>query len=271
MTAIPAHPRDEPGRGKVAEIIALWGARLRAMRPRGVASLVLAIAIHGVIAVLLLAVWRHAGPAPVERDFPRSITVSVIEPEPAPAPEPPSQTAVDREPTRAATPPPGPARPEPSPNADQRAQAAQPPQPAQAQEPSRAPEPEPPAASDILTAEGGQAAFAPDPPQASAALRGVVCSTGSPQMRAAAGCGGLRDGAADRFAAYADSPQAAQIGALFRFDAGDTALTGFTVDVSGGRTPGRIFSQHSHFASGAHAAFGQLPVAERARDPGFGD
>ena len=263
--------RDNLGPSDLAEIFALWSERLHALRPRGVASVAAAVAVHVFVAVSLLAVWDQAGHSEVERDAPPSITVSVIEAEPAPPPETSTPAPADRETTRATPPPAAPARREPPAQAPQPEQAAQTPQPAQVQERSSAPAPETAPAPEILTAEGGQAAFAPDPPQANTALRGVVCSTGSSHMRAAVGCSGTLDGTANRFTAYADSAQAAQIGQLFRFDAEDTAFTGFTVDFSGGQTPGQIFSQHSHFASGAHTAIGQLPVAERARDPGFGD
>lgn len=271
MTAVMVNSRHNLGLADLAEILALWSERLHALRPRGVASVVAALAIHGLVAVSLLAIWDQAGQTEVEREAPPSITVSVIEAEPAPAPEASTPAPVDREAARATPPPAAPARREPSTQAPQPEQTAQTPQPVRAQERSDAPALEPPSASEILTAEGGQAAFAPDPPQANTALRGVVCSTGSSEMRAAVGCSGPLDGAADRFTAYADSAQAAQIGQMFSFAAEDTAFTGFTVDFSGRHTPGQIFSQHSHFASGAHTALGQLPVAERARDPGFGD
>lgn len=254
---------------------------------RTLTGFAVALGLHVLLVAIAVVFWQGA-PGP---DAPRfqSITVSLAPPAPAPQPsvEPdstdnragasvrtPAAAQDDAMPAESPAAPPQPMQTEtaPTPTTPQPAQEG--PSPAEA-----APAPAPaqtntrPAEErvNVLTAEGGQARFTVDAQPGGSALRGVVCATGSSHMRQAAGCDGEAGGVFAGGGLYAGGADEIRIDRMFSPPPGQDAYSGFTVDFSGRAAPGRIFSQHSHFASGANAALGQLPVAEKARDPGFGD
>lgn len=125
--------------------------------------------------------------------------------------------------------------------------------------------------ADILTADGGQAGFAPDASRQGGAARSVACAVASGQLREAMGCDGTRDGAFESFTAHADADTVARIDRAFVMAEEEPAVRVPTANLAPMALPGQTFSQHSHYVSGAHSAFGRLPVSDRTRDPGFGD
>jgi len=247
----------------------------------------LALAIHALLAFAIATMTNAPSNEATIAD--QAISVRLVQPvaerqvaTPAP-PTPAIETDASPEPAPAAE---ASAEPAPETNLVQaqpvtEASTQAQPQPAQRSEEIRSEPPAEPAAQlgqttdrdpvTVLAAPGGQANFALDAPRRDSALRGVVCATGSPETRQAAGCGAAGDSEFGRFTAYAGSQGESQINERFTIPELQAGYSGFTVDFSGRALPGQIFSQHAHFASGVHAASGQLPVAEKARDPGFGD
>lgn len=239
MTVLAHHP--PPGR---------LGRPLRLERAR-LAAVPVAVTLHILLLAGLAGVWRTSPPEALPA--PQIVRLNLVsppaEPEPAPVPVPvpeavPEPAQPEAEPVRA--------RPEPVPAATARtADIAGP--------------------ADILTAEGGQAGFAPDAPRQGAAARSLACAVASGQMREAIGCDGARDGAFEGFTAHADAETVARIDRAFAITDDDPGARTPTANLAPLTLPGQTFSQHSHYVSGAHSAFGRLSLPERARDPGFGD
>lgn len=238
MTALAHHPR--PGRPERS--FRLERARL--------AAVLAAVVLHILLAVGVTGVWHHASrdTLPAPQVIQLTLVSPPAEPEPVPVPE---------------------VVPEPVPQPDaQPVETTVEPPPAAA---ARAGDAAVAGPAEILTAEGGQAGFAPDAPRPGAAARSVACAVASSQMREAIGCDGARDGAFERFTAHADAEVAARIDRAFALGGDDPGARTPTVNLAPMTLPGQTFSEQSHYVSGAHTAFGRLPVAERNRDPGFGD
>jgi hypothetical protein len=136
--------------------------------------------------------------------------------------------------------------------------------------------PSEPAPQQVLTAEGGQAGWAPDAGAAvsertAGALRGLLCAGGSEHTRAAAGCDPAAQTDPNGYAAYADAAGIAQIEAAFGPVESLGYAGGSTVDLGSFALPGQVNNNQPHYVSGVHSVFGQLPVSDKVRDPGFGD
>ena len=189
------------------------------------------------------------------------VTVPEVEPEPVVEPQPvlePLQEAPEL--TSDASPA------EPAPAPQRPAEVATP-------APSRPSEPAP---QQVLTAEGGQAGWAPDSGPAvsertAGALRGLLCAGGSEHTRAAAGCDPAAQTDPNGYAAYADAAGIAQVEAAFGPIESLGYAGGSTVDLGSFALPGQVNNNQPHYVSGVHSVFGQLPVSDKARDPGFGD
>lgn len=128
----------------------------------------------------------------------------------------------------------------------------------------------------VLTAEGGQAGWAPDAGPAvsertAGALRSLLCAGGSEHTRAAAGCDPAAQTDPNGYAAYADAAGIAQIEAAFGPVESLGYAGGSTVDLGSFALPGQVNNNQPHYVSGVHSVFGQLPVSDKVRDPGFGD
>lgn len=128
----------------------------------------------------------------------------------------------------------------------------------------------------VLTTEGGQAGWAPDAvPAVSArtagALRGLLCAGGSEHTRAAAGCDSITQDEPNGFAAYASAEEVAKIESAFGPIESLGYSGGSTVNLGSFALPGQVNNNQPHYVSGVHSVFGQLPVSEKVRDPGFGD
>ncbi|WBQ13795.1 hypothetical protein L2D00_03705 [Hyphomonadaceae bacterium BL14] len=230
-------------------------------------AVLLAVLIHIVVALALVLIR----PEPMPRIEPAPVTVmvhveapaaepvepvQVVEPVPLVEPEPvPPQVRVEPEPVAVLAPRETPVR-EPAAEA--------------AGEPTDPASPSVSGSFNILTAEGGRTDLGLVTPQDGNALRGLFCATGSRDLRVAAGCDMLGEGA-QGITGYGDNLPPDQLPRGFWLREEGPGSPQFTVNAAGLARPGQIFSQHSHFVRGAHTAFGQLPVPEKARDPGFGD
>ena len=103
------------------------------------------------------------------------------------------------------------------------------------------------------------------------ALRGLLCAGGSEHTRAAAGCDPLAQTDPNGYAAFASAEEIAKIESAFGPIEALGYAGGSTVNLSGFSLPGQVNSNQPHYVSGAHSAFGRLPVSDKTRDPGFGD
>lgn len=127
-----------------------------------------------------------------------------------------------------------------------------------------------PGSMSVLTAEGGHSDMPHYGAREGSALRSLFCATGAREMRVAAGCDMMGEGVRG-IIGYGDDQAPDELRRGFWLRAEGPEAPGSTVNAASVARPGQVFSQHSHFARGAHTAFGQLPVPARARDPGFGD
>ena len=134
----------------------------------------------------------------------------------------------------------------------------------------------PPAPTQVLTAEGGEAVWAPDASvvvsqRTAGALRGLLCAGGSEHTRAAAGCDPAAQTDPNGYAAFASADEIAKVESAF----GPIETLGYaggsTVNLGSFALPGQVNNNQPHYVSGVHSVFGQLPVSQKARDPGFGD
>lgn len=134
----------------------------------------------------------------------------------------------------------------------------------------------PPAPTQVLTAEGGEAGWAPDAglqvsQRTAGALRGLLCAGGSEHTRAAAGCDPAAQTDPNGYAAFASADEIAKVESAF----GPIETLGYaggsTVNLGSFALPGQVNNNQPHYVSGVHSVFGQLPVSQKARDPGFGD
>lgn len=130
--------------------------------------------------------------------------------------------------------------------------------------------------TQVLTADGGEVGWAPDTGPAvsertAGALRGLLCAGGSEHTRAAAGCDPLAQTEPNGYAAFASVEEIAKIESAFGPIEALGYTGGSTVNLSGFNLPGQVNSNQPHYVSGAHSAFGRLPVSDKTRDPGFGD
>lgn len=131
--------------------------------------------------------------------------------------------------------------------------------------------------TQVLTADGGEAGWAPDAGPAAVsertagALRGLLCAGGSEHTRAAAGCDPLAQTDPNGYAAFASAEEIAKIESAFGPIEALGYTGGSTVNLSGFTLPGQVNTNQPHYVSGAHSAFGRLPVSDKTRDPGFGD
>jgi hypothetical protein len=128
----------------------------------------------------------------------------------------------------------------------------------------------------VLTAEGGEAGWAPDAgvvvsQRTAGALRGLLCAGGSEHTRAATGCDPAAQTDPNGYAAFASADEIAKVENAF----GPIETLGYaggsTVNLGSFALPGQINNNQPHYVSGVHSVFGQLPVSQKARDPGFGD
>ncbi len=103
------------------------------------------------------------------------------------------------------------------------------------------------------------------------ALRGLLCAGGSEHTRAAAGCGPAAQTDPNGYAAFASAEEIAKIESAF----GPIETLGYaggsTVNLGSFALPGQVNNNQPHYVSGVHSVFGQLPVSDKVRDPGFGD
>ncbi len=130
--------------------------------------------------------------------------------------------------------------------------------------------------TQVLTAEGGEAGWAPDAglqvsERTAGALRGLLCAGGSEHTRAAAGCDPAAQTDPNGYAAFASAEEIAKIESAF----GPIETLGYaggsTVNLGSFALPGQVNNNQPHYVSGVHSVFGQLPVSDKVRDPGFGD
>ena len=133
-----------------------------------------------------------------------------------------------------------------------------------------------PQPQQVLTAEGGEAGWAPDAGPAvnertAGALRGILCAGGSEHTRAAAGCDPTAQTDPNGYVAYASADEIARIEAAYGPVESLGYAGGSTVNLGSFDLPGQVNNNQPHYLSGAHAAFGRLPVSDKNRDPGFGD
>lgn len=232
------------------------------------AALALALLVH--ICVVSALVIIGPGAPPAAPPAPTTLLVNIVTPEaapeepiaeiiePVPAPEPEAQPTETRiEPAPAVVPAPR-AAPAETTTADAASDAA---------EPADAPAS---GAVSVLTAEGGHSDMPHYGAREGSALRSLFCATGAREMRVAAGCDMMGEGV-QGIIGYADDQAPDELRRGFWLRAEGPEAPGSTVNAASVARPGQVFSQHSHFARGAHTAFGQLPVPAKARDPGFGD
>ncbi|MCH8490105.1 MAG: hypothetical protein LAT81_09300 [Oceanicaulis sp.] len=232
------------------------------------AAVALAVLIH-ICVVSALVILRPG--APLESATgPATLLVNIVTPEaapddpaaeiiePVPAPEPEPQPVETRiEPAPAVLP-----APRAAPAGTTTADAAT----------------EDPDASDgsvsgsvsVLTADGGHSEMPQYAAREGSALRGLFCATGARELRVAAGCDMLGEGA-QGITGYGGDQPPDQLTRGFWMREEGPGSPGYTINTASLARPGQVFSQHSHFSRGAHSAFGQLPVQDKARDPGFGD
>lgn len=232
------------------------------------AAVSLALLVH--ICVVSALVIIGPGAPPAAPPAPTTLLVNIVTPEaapdepaaeiiePVPAIEPEPQPVESRiEPAPAVMPAPRdtPAR---TAAADTASEA-----PAQADAPASGP-------VSVMTAEGGHADMPQYAAREGSALHGLFCATGARDLRVAAGCDMLGEGV-QGITGYGDNLPPDQLPRGFWLREEDPGSPVFTVNAASMARPGQVFSQHSHFSRGVHSALGQLPVSEKARDPGFGD
>ncbi|WP_440958862.1 hypothetical protein ACFELO_01775 [Oceanicaulis sp. LC35] len=232
----------------------------------GGAALVLHLGL-GVAALTLMQMQSR--PAPV---IPRTLNVTLFTPVVAEAPDEPVVETVTETPPIAELVPQDRVEPAPVEPDSQ----AEPPAPAQASTLTPPASTVPAGPTQVLTAEGGEAGWAPDTgvqvsERTAGALRGLLCAGGSEHTRAAAGCDPASQTDPNGYAVYASAEEIAKIESAFgpietlRYDGGST------VNLSGFSLPGQVNNNQPHYVSGVHSVFGQLPVSDKVRDPGFGD
>ena len=232
------------------------------------AAVALALLVH--ICVVSALVIIGPGAPPAAPPSPTTLLVNVVTPEaapdepaagiigPVPAPEPePQPVEIRNEPAPAVLPAPR----------DTPARAAAADAASEAADPTDAPTS---GSVSVLTAEGGHSDMPQYAAREGSALRGLFCATGAREMRVAAGCDMMGEGA-QGITGYGDDQPPDQLARGFWLREEGPGSPEYTVNAASLARPGQVFSQHSHFARGAHSAFGQLPLPARARDPGFGD
>lgn len=230
-----------------------------------------ALVLHlGLGAAALYLMHAQTGTAPVAH---RTLNVTLFTPAEVETPvEPVIETVTETPP--AADPVPE-ARVEPAPVDPV---AAPQPAPAAPAAPSSEPAASTPSAgpAQVLTAEGGEAGWAPDAGPAvsertAGALRGLLCAGGSEHTRAAAGCDPAAQTEPNGYAAFASADEIAKIESAF----GPIETLGYaggsTVNLGSFALPGQVNNNQPHYVSGVHSVFGQLPISDKTRDPGFGD
>jgi hypothetical protein len=232
------------------------------------AAVALALLVHVCVVSALVIIGPGAPPA--APPAPTTLLVNVVTPEAAPdepaaeiigpaaAPEPEPQPAETRiEPAPAVVPAPR-AAPARTAAADTASEAAD-----LADGPASGP-------MSVMTAEGGHADMPHYAAREGSALRGLFCVTGARDLRVTAGCDMMGEGV-QGITGYGDDQPPDQLARGFWLREDGPGSPEYTVNAASLARPGQVFSQHSHFARGAHSAFGQLPLPARARDPGFGD